>query len=81
MAHHGITVVGETVARAYDDFYNFEAACEYQITAMSMGRPLAIMPEDKAAKLAPMMFDAEQSDLHFAAMRRMLDREEPGYLD
>lgn len=81
MAHHGITVVGETVARAYDDFYNFEAACEYQITAMSMGRRLAIMPEDKAAKLAPMMFDAEQSDLHFAAMRRMLDREEPEFLE
>ena len=32
MAHHGITVVGPSVARAYDDFYNFEAACEYQIT-------------------------------------------------
>ncbi|UWQ91538.1 class II aldolase/adducin family protein [Rhodobacteraceae bacterium M382] len=79
MAHHGITVVGPSVAKAYDDFYNFEVACEYQITAMSTGQPLAIMPEAQAAKLAPTMFDDEQTNMHFAAMLRMLDREEPEY--
>ncbi|WP_164661412.1 class II aldolase/adducin family protein [Tropicibacter sp. Alg240-R139] len=80
MAHHGITVVGETVARAYDDFYNFEAACEYQMIAMASGRPLAILPDDVAKKLAAGMWDERQIDFHFAAMKRLLDRDEPDYV-
>ncbi|GAA6191324.1 class II aldolase/adducin family protein [Phaeobacter sp. NW0010-22] len=79
MAHHGVTVVGETVARAYDDFYNFEVACEYQLTAMASGRPLAILPDDVAKKLAANMWDDRQIEFHFAAMKRLLDRDEPEY--
>lgn len=79
MAHHGLTTVGETVARAYDDFYNFEVACEYQMTAMATGKPLALLSDDEAEKLAPGMWDEYQINLHFAAMKRLLDRDEPGY--
>ena len=79
MAHHGITVVGETVARAYDDFYNFEAACEYQLTAMGSGQPLAILPDTVAEKLAATMWDERQVGFHFDAVHRLLQRDEPGY--
>lgn len=79
MAHHGITVVGQSVARTYDDFYNFEVACEYQLTAMASGRPLAILSDEVAEKLAGNMWDERQIDFHFSAMKRILDREEPDF--
>lgn len=81
MAHHGVTVVGPSVAKTYDDFYYFEAACEYQITAMSSGRPLKILSDEAAAKMAADMFDEEQVAFHFGAMRRLLDRTEPDYIN
>ncbi|WP_264210596.1 class II aldolase/adducin family protein [Leisingera thetidis] len=79
MAHHGVTVIGPTVAKTYDDFYFFEAACEYQITAMSSGLPLKLLPDGKAARMAAEMFDEAQVDFHFRAMRRLLDKTEPDY--
>jgi ribulose-5-phosphate 4-epimerase/fuculose-1-phosphate aldolase len=79
MVHHGLTVVGPTVAKAYDDFYFFEAACEYQITAMSTGLPLKRLSEDCCLRLAEGMFEEEQVGHHFRAMRRILDRDQAGY--
>lgn len=79
MAHHGITVVGPSVAKAYDDFYNFEAACEYQFAAMSSGRPLKLMSDELAEKMAATMFDEDQVAYHFQAVHRMLQRDEPDY--
>lgn len=79
MAHHGLTVVGPSVAEAFADFYFFEAACEYQITAMSSGAPLKIMNDERAGKLAAEMFDPDQVPLHFQAMLRLLERTEPDY--
>ena len=40
LAHHGVVVVGETIAQAFDDLYYLERACEVQVIAMSTGRPV-----------------------------------------
>jgi len=39
MANHGVLVIGETVAEAYDRLYYLERACQVQVYAMWTGRP------------------------------------------
>ncbi len=80
MAHHGITVTASSAAFAYNDFYYLEKACEYQVTAQSTGRRLRVLDEMTCEKLAPVFMSEEQQYIdHFAAMRRLLDRDEPDY--
>ncbi len=80
MAHHGVTVVGPTVARAYDDFYYLEKAAEVQVTAMSMGKPLRVLTEAECRRLAPAFATPDNlAEAHFQAALRRLDREEPDY--
>lgn len=80
MAHHGVTVVGPSVAHAYDDFYYLEKAAEYQVTAMSMGKPLRVLKEAECRRLAPTFATPDALiEGHFRAVKRLLDREEPDY--
>lgn len=82
MANHGVIVVGETVARAYDDLYYLERACEIQVLAMQTGRPLRHIAKDvlehTSAQMGP---ERESTPLHFAALKRVLDRDEPDYAE
>ncbi|MEM7428655.1 MAG: class II aldolase/adducin family protein [Pseudomonadota bacterium] len=80
MAHHGITVTGPDVSRTLDDFYYLENAAKYQHIAQSSGAKLKVIDEETADRLAPaFQKQDEQITGHFAAIRRILDREEPEY--
>lgn len=80
LANHGVIVCGPTVAAAFDDLYYLERACMLQVMAMSTGKPLRIVPERIAGLTGRQMAeDSEQTLLHFAAIKRMLDRDEPGW--
>ena len=62
MANHGVLVVGETVAEAYDRLYYLERACQVQLYAMWTGRRLEGSPAtDRRAHLAPVRRLAELS--------------------
>ncbi|MEM7358657.1 MAG: class II aldolase/adducin family protein [Pseudomonadota bacterium] len=50
MANHGVMVVGETVAQAFDRMYYFERAAETYIKALWTGRPLRILGHEVAEK-------------------------------
>lgn len=80
LANHGVIVCGPSVAYAFDDLYYLERACQLQLLAHGSGRPLKIVPEKIAAQTRSQM-DAErgQSELHFAALKRILDREQPDW--
>ena len=80
LANHGVVVVGDTVAQAFDDFYYLERAAEVQILAMQTGRPLKVMSHEMA-QLTHDQFTGftANADLHFAALKEMLDEEEPSY--
>jgi ribulose-5-phosphate 4-epimerase/fuculose-1-phosphate aldolase len=81
LANHGVIVVGESVARAFDDFYYLERACQVQLLAMQAGGPLNVM-SDAAARTTRAQWDhftGPNADLHFAALKEMLDAEEPSY--
>ncbi|HKE05073.1 MAG TPA: aldolase [Blastocatellia bacterium] len=78
LANHGVIVCGDSVAQAFDDLYYLERACLVQVLAESAGRPLKVVPESIAAMTGRQIAsDKVQSVLHFEALKRILDREEP----
>lgn len=81
LGNHGVMVVGETVAQAWDELYYFERACELQVLALSTGRPLAILDDHVAAITAKQWHDYphDAADAHLAEVMAMLDEQEPGY--
>ena len=80
LANHGIIVCGPSVALAFDDLYYLEHACMLQVLAMGTGKPLRMIPERIAGLTARQMAeDSEQSELHFEALKRILDRDEAGW--
>ena len=73
LGNHGVIVCGTSIAHAYDDLYYLERACRHQVLAMSTGRPLARVDEALSGRVAgQIQGEREQSDLFFAALRRML---------
>jgi ribulose-5-phosphate 4-epimerase/fuculose-1-phosphate aldolase len=81
LANHGVIVVGESIARAFDDFYYLERACQVQLLAMQSGRPLNVMPEAMARATRAQWGDylATNAELHFTALKAILDAEAPSY--
>jgi ribulose-5-phosphate 4-epimerase/fuculose-1-phosphate aldolase len=80
LRNHGVVVSGATVAQTYDDLYYLERAAMVQVLAMQTGRPLHVL-DDQAAKYTAeqMVGESQQSLLHFESLKRMLDRDEPGW--
>lgn len=52
MGNHGVTVVGETVADAYEDLYFFEKAAQTLILARSSGENLSVLSDAVAQNTA-----------------------------
>jgi ribulose-5-phosphate 4-epimerase/fuculose-1-phosphate aldolase len=76
-----VIVVGPTVAEAFDALYYLERACRLQVLARMMGgRRRAVRPEVVERTYRLLREDAPKYALaHFAALKRILDREEPAY--
>ncbi|MCB1488830.1 MAG: aldolase, partial [Bauldia sp.] len=81
MKHHGVMVLSDTIAEAWDDLYYLERACEVQVLAMSTGRPIIPVNKEIAEATYRQIMDekAESARLHLDSVKRQLDREEPGY--
>jgi ribulose-5-phosphate 4-epimerase/fuculose-1-phosphate aldolase len=80
LANHGVVVVGETIARAFDDFYYLERACQVQVLAMQTGRELNVM-SDAMAKSTHDQFAQfnVNADLYLEEIKHILDEQEPSY--
>ncbi len=52
MGNHGVTIVGDTVAEAFEDLYFFEKAAQTLILARSDGSPLAVLSDAVAQNTA-----------------------------
>jgi ribulose-5-phosphate 4-epimerase/fuculose-1-phosphate aldolase len=78
LANHGVIVTAATVAQAFEDLYYLERACELQLLAYSAGRPLRRQP-DAVVRLTAQQrrADAGSAIDHFAALKDLLDRDEP----
>ncbi|MBC7780680.1 MAG: aldolase [Proteobacteria bacterium] len=80
LANHGVIVCGESVATAFDDLYYLERACMLQVLGRGTGQmPRTIPREIVELTAAQMRQDSSQALLHFASLRRLLDRDEPGW--
>ena len=80
MRHHGVMVIGPTVAQAFDDLYYFERACCTYLTALQTGRKLRVVSDRVAAKTElQWRHYPDLSEDHFRELRGILDREDPSY--
>lgn len=80
LGNHGVIVVGPSVAQAFDELYYLERAAQLQIMALSTRQPLAIIPDAVAALACEQWLEYPQfSELHFNALKEILDEEEPSY--
>ena len=95
MANHGVLVCGTSVAAAFNTLYFLEQVCRTQILAMSTGRPRRHVGEATVKKAAMQFAQEEQiktaalralggsprsgPEIHFDALKRMLDRTDTSY--
>jgi ribulose-5-phosphate 4-epimerase/fuculose-1-phosphate aldolase len=79
MDNHGVLVVGESVADAWHQLYFLERACQVQVLAQSTGSPVLRVPESVAEHTAAQFRQVGGQPELFAAVRRELDRVNPGY--
>ncbi len=87
LRNHGVLVVGHSAAQAFERLYFLERAAQAQVLALSTGRALRRVPEPVVqATLAQYRSGAgtqvggrDRVDLHFDALKRLLDRTSPDY--
>jgi ribulose-5-phosphate 4-epimerase/fuculose-1-phosphate aldolase len=83
MHRHGLAVCGPAIADAFDELYCLERQARYQLIAIQAaaktGRKLRRLSEEMRPRFYGPLRERFDSDLHLAAWRRILDREEPDY--
>ena len=82
LSNHGVVVVGETIPGTFADLYFLERVCQLQVLAMSTGKPLKRVSPNRAAHARAGFRrndTASHGQDHFAALKRLLDAEDPSY--
>ncbi|WP_261842232.1 class II aldolase/adducin family protein [Aliamphritea ceti] len=82
MGNHGVSVVGETVAEAFESLYYLEKACKTMVLAYSTGQPLNVLPDDLAEETAASWDEFKGAgDAHFEQLKAMLEKKDPSFRD
>lgn len=82
MGNHGVLVVGDSIAQAFDALYHLERACRTLLLAYGSGQPLSILSPAIAEKTARSWEDGgEFARAHFEQMKRLLDADGVRYAD
>jgi len=80
LENHGVIVIGSDAAEAWSRLYFLERACQVQILAQSTGQQLIEVPDDIVQRTADQStHDQVGQGKLFDAVKRRLDRENPGY--
>ena len=79
MGNHGVLTAAKTVASAFDELYYFERSCQTLIGAYQTGKKLHVVGHKVAKKTAQQWQKYDASEMHFEALKRILDKEEPDY--
>ena len=79
MGNHGVLTAADSVALAFDYLFHFEKSCETLIGAYQTGKKLHLASHEVATKTAQQWEKIDASDLHFNALKAILDKEEPDY--
>jgi len=85
MRNHGVLVIGASVPEAFERLYFLERAAQAQILARSTGLPLRPVDE-RIVRATVAQFGAggtvggrDRAELHFEALKRLLDRTHADY--
>jgi ribulose-5-phosphate 4-epimerase/fuculose-1-phosphate aldolase len=82
MGNHGVLVIGDSVADAFNRLYYFERSAETLVTAYMTQRPLRFLSDAVAESVARELDSYPgQGARHFAEIKAILDVEEPDYRD
>jgi ribulose-5-phosphate 4-epimerase/fuculose-1-phosphate aldolase len=87
LRNHGVAVTGVSIADAFNTLYFFERAAMTQILAQSSGQKLRLVPETTLSLTVEQYATSakvegqDRIDLHFAALKRMLDRQGSDYAE
>ncbi len=80
MGNHGVLVIGDSVADTFNRLYYFERAAETYVKALWTGRPLRLLSDEIAERVAQETADYPgQAERHMAELRAILDEQEPAY--
>jgi len=80
MGHHGVLVLGETVAETFNRLYYFERAAETYIRALQTSQELRVMSDELAEKVAHEIETYPgQAERHFEKLKAILDEEGSPY--
>jgi ribulose-5-phosphate 4-epimerase/fuculose-1-phosphate aldolase len=80
MGNHGALVVGRSLPQAFERLYFLERAAQAQVLALSTGLPLRPIPEAIVRSTMAQLQSGcavggtDRVELHFGALKRMLDR-------
>lgn len=82
LGNHGVLVIGNSVAEAFEDLYYLERASYVQVLALSTGQRLSVLSDEVASLTCRQWFSYPAAcDLHLRALMEILDVDEPGYAD
>jgi ribulose-5-phosphate 4-epimerase/fuculose-1-phosphate aldolase len=87
LRNHGVAVTGASIADAFNTLYFFERAAMTQILAQSSGQKLRRVSEPTLSLTVEQYTTSakvegqDRIDLHFAALKRMLDRQGSDYAE
>jgi ribulose-5-phosphate 4-epimerase/fuculose-1-phosphate aldolase len=85
LRNHGLLTCGETVGQAFTRMFQLQRACDVQVAAMSLGRPLRAIAPEAAARSRAFVEQADNNaagaERIFRAMQRVVDRINPDYRD
>ena len=85
MGNHGVLVVGKTIPQAFERLYFLERAAQAQVLALSTGRALRLIPDAIIDKTIAQFLAGgavggrDRAELHFEALKRVLDRANSDY--
>jgi ribulose-5-phosphate 4-epimerase/fuculose-1-phosphate aldolase len=80
MGNHGVLVIGQTVAEAFNRLYYFERAAETYIRALQTGQPLRVLSDEIAESVAASMdVYPDMAERHLSDLKEILDEQEPAY--
>ncbi|KAF0174109.1 MAG: hypothetical protein FD162_1344 [Rhodobacteraceae bacterium] len=80
MGNHGVLVVGQTVAEAFNRLVFFERAAETYIRALQTGRPLRVLSDEVAEKTAQEWESYPgYAEAHLREIKALLDEDGASY--
>lgn len=85
LRNHGLLTCGPTIGDCFAELYHLQRACEVQVAALSMGRPINRAASEVAVRCAEQYEqtarNGDQNGLLWEAMRRWMTETDASYLN